>query len=123
MGMMSEIPISIKEPKGGKALFLQDAERNAAYFGRFKPGYFMYIGPTSEKTWNFKKYPDDPKGKWDELAKQVTEVCLGQKHPLLKGGIDFQKGELKKGGTNMHFSAVDSSAKKRMDLISSANDF
>ena len=123
MGMMSEITTSSKEPKGREALFLQDAERNAAYFGSFKPGYFMYIGPASEKTWNFEKYPDDPKGKLDELANRVTEVYLGQKRPLLKGCIDFQKGELKKGGTNMHFSAGDSAVKKRIDLISSANDF
>ena len=54
-----------------KFRFLQNAERNAAYFARFKPGYFMYIGPGSEKTLNFEKYPDDPEGKWDELAKQV----------------------------------------------------
>ena len=54
-------PISAKEPKGGEGLFLQDAERNAAYFGKNKPGYFMYIGPGSEKTWNFEMYPDDPK--------------------------------------------------------------
>ena len=34
------------------------------------------IGPGSEQTWNFAKYPDDPKGKWDELAKQVVDVYL-----------------------------------------------
>ena len=50
--MTNEIPISSMEPKGGKALFLHDAERNAAYFARFKPGYFMYIGPGSDKTWD-----------------------------------------------------------------------
>ena len=55
-----------------KEVKLQDAERNAAYFGKFKPGYFMYIGPCSEKTWNFQKYRDNPQGKWD--AKQVTNV-------------------------------------------------
>ena len=42
---MNEILTSSKEPKGGKALFLQAAERNAAYVARFKLGYFMYIGP------------------------------------------------------------------------------
>ena len=31
-------------------IVLQDAERNAAYYARFKPAYFMYIGPGSEKT-------------------------------------------------------------------------
>ena len=30
MGMMSEIPISSKEPKGGKPLFVPEVERNAA---------------------------------------------------------------------------------------------
>ena len=35
MGMMSEILISSKGPKEGTALFLQYAERNAAYFNRF----------------------------------------------------------------------------------------
>ena len=49
MGMMNEIPISSKGAKAGEALFLQDSERNAAYFGKFKPAYLMYIGPCSEK--------------------------------------------------------------------------
>ena len=49
MGTMNEIPISSKGPKGCNVLFLQDAERNAAYFGEFQPGYFMHIGPGSEK--------------------------------------------------------------------------
>ena len=53
MEMMNEIPISSKEPKGSKELFLQDAERNAAHFASLKPGYFMYIGPGSENTWYF----------------------------------------------------------------------
>ena len=34
----------------------------------------MYIGQGSEKTWQFDKYYDDPEGKRDELAKQVTNV-------------------------------------------------
>ena len=39
-----------------------------------------------------------------------------------RGCIDFQKGEMKKGGANMHFNADDSSVTMVMDLISSAND-
>ena len=110
---MNEIPISLLGPTGGNALFLQDAERNAAYFEENKPGYFMYIGPCS-KTWNFeKKHPDKPKGKWDELAKQVTNVYLAQKHPILERCMNFQKGEMKKGGAKMHFNAADSSEKKK----------
>ena len=60
---------------------------------------------------------------WDELAKQVTDVYLVQKHPILKGCINFQKGELKRGGENMHFSASVHLKKMLMNLISSANDF
>ena len=103
MEMMHKIPISSQQPKGGKARFLQDAERNAACFAKLKPEYF--IGPGSEKTWNFEKCPGNPQGKWDELAKQVTDVYLVQTYPILKGYINFQKGELKKGCENMHVSA------------------
>ena len=63
MGMMNGIPISSQGPRGGNAQFLQDAERNAAHFGKLKPGYFMYIGPGSEETWKFEKYPDNPQVK------------------------------------------------------------
>ena len=41
MGGLYEIPISSKTPEGGKAIFVQDAERNASYLRKFKPGYFM----------------------------------------------------------------------------------
>ena len=123
VGIMNETPISSKGPKEGNAQILQDLERNAANFGKFKPKYFMYIGPGSEKTWNFEKNPDNPQRKWDELAKQVTDVYLEQKHPILKRCIDFHAGELERGGENMHFSAGDSSVRTMTDLISSANDF
>ena len=123
MGMMNEIPIYSKEPKGGKARFLQDAERNAAYFWKFKARYFMYMGPGSEKTQNFKKYPDSTQGTWDELAKPVTDVFLVPHHSILTGCINFQKGKLKRGGENMHFSASDPSVNMMMDLIFSANEF
>ena len=40
MGKMNEIQISSNEPKEGKALILQGAERNEAHFGKCKPRYF-----------------------------------------------------------------------------------
>ena len=58
-----KFPISSPGPKGGNTQFLQDAERNATYFGKFKLGYCMYIGPGAEETCKFDKYPDNPKGK------------------------------------------------------------
>ena len=62
-GMVSEIPISSKGPKGDRAQFLQDVERNSVYFAKFKPGYSMYIGPGSEETCTFERYPANPQGK------------------------------------------------------------
>ena len=53
-------------------------------------------------------------GKWDELAKQVADVYFVQTHPILKGCINFQKGKLKRGGENMHFSTSDPSFKIMM---------
>ena len=47
--------------------FLQDAERNAAYIGKFNCRYFMYIGPGSEETSKFDKYPDNSKGKCTQV--------------------------------------------------------
>ena len=123
MGMMTEVPISPQGPKEGNAQFLQDAEINAAYFGKFEPGYFMYIGSGSEGTWEFEQYPENPKGRWDELARQVTEVYLVQNIQLWKGAETSQKKrELKWDGANMHFNASEASKKMIMELISSAND-
>ena len=114
IGMMHAIPISSQGPKEGTALFLQDAERNAACFEKFKPGYFMYIGPGSEKTCCFEKYFDD--------TKKENEMNWQNKHPILKGCINFRKGKLKKVCQNIHFDASDPSIKVMMDFTSSAND-
>ena len=46
-----------------------------------------------KKLGNLNKYPDHPKRKWDELAKQSTDVYLVQKHPILKGCINLQREE------------------------------
>ena len=52
-----------------KRHFCKTRKENGAYFGKFKPGYFMYIDPGLEKTSNFEKYPYDQQGKWNELEK------------------------------------------------------
>ena len=95
MGMLNGIPIFQRNRQEVKAPFLQDAERNADFFGNFKPGCFMYIGPGSEL---WEKDPDDPKGKWDGLAQQVTDVYLVQMRIILKGFNNFQQGESNQAG-------------------------
>ena len=119
MGMMNEFQISSQGPKGGNAHFVQDAERSAAYFGKFKPGYFMYIGPGSEERW---RVPRQHKRKVGRTCKTSTDVYLAQKHPILKGCNKFRQEVLKRCGENMHFSASGTSKNMIIDLISSAND-
>ena len=75
MGMMNEIPISSQGPKGGNTQCLQDAERNAAHIGKLKPGYFMYIGPSSEETWKFEKVHRQPKRKMGRACRTIHE-CI-----------------------------------------------
>ena len=57
----------------------KDARRwmTCSLLRKFKPWYFMKIGPDSE-TRNFENYNDNPKGKWDELTRQVTDVSFVQ---------------------------------------------
>ena len=61
---------------------MKDAEQNAAYFEKFKPGQLIHIGPGSEETWNFEKYADNPQGMCDESTTQVTKVYRTQKRPV-----------------------------------------
>ena len=91
---MHEIPISSQGPKGVNAQFLEDAERNAAYFSRFEPGCFMCVGPSSEKTWTSEKKTD--------MTHQENEMCLHDKSlkyilyqniQSLKDADNFPKGD------------------------------
>ena len=63
MEMINEITISSQEPKKGGAQFLHDAERNAVCFGNFMWKYFTHIGPRSEETCIFERYPDMEEGR------------------------------------------------------------
>ena len=112
-----------REPKGGDAPISERHRKKCSLFRWGKPGYFMYIGPGSEKTWNFEKVSRWPRRKIGWTGKgSCGRVSCVQKHPILNGCTNFQRGELKKGGANMHFHADDSSVKIMMDLISSASD-
>ena len=60
-----------KRPEKSTALLLQDAERHAAYFNRFK-ARILHAQRSGFRKDQFEKYYDDPEGKRDELAKQFT---------------------------------------------------
>ena len=72
MKMINELSISSKESKGEKALFLQDAERNPAYFkSSSRILHWFRFGKDLEA--------DDLKEKWDDTIKEVTELNIVQK--------------------------------------------
>ena len=68
----------------------------------------MYIGPGSEKTWNFEKYPDDPEGKWDKTGK-TSYGCVSfaetSNHEWMYQFLGRRLEE--RGCEHMHFSASD----------------
>ena len=111
-----------------------DREEVMRYFSKTRKEMQLTSGSSTKETsctlvdvyknlGTLKKHPDNPTGKCDKLAKQVTDVYLVQKHPILERCRNFNKGESKKGGANIHFNADDSSVKMMMNLISSADDF
>ena len=122
IGMMNGIPISSKEPKGGKAPLLQDADRNAGYFARFKPPDTSFnIGPASGNTCNLEKWSRWPKRTGMNWQSKLRTCILYRSIQSWKD-VPNSRGELKKGGAHMHVHADDSSVKMMMDPTSSAND-
>ena len=98
-GMMNEIVISSNESKGGKAIFLQDAERNAATSRGSSPDTSLYHWSRFGKGFEL--------GRVSRLPKRKDHV---QKHPILNGCISFQKGELMKRGGKHALRADDVSS-------------
>ena len=96
---------------------LRQAETNGACFGRFRPCYFMYMGPTSDEAWNFNKYVNRPSGRWEWLATSTMEVYDESEFPIFTGTHHFLQGELQQGWQNMHFTASDFSHKMLVKLI------
>ena len=63
---------------------LRQTEENGAYFGRFTPGYCMYIGPTSVEAWNFGQYLDSPSGRQEWLLRFTKNMSSqsSQEHTI-----------------------------------------
>ena len=115
MEMMNEIPISSQGPKGGKARILQDAERNAAYFGKFKPRYFIVqvlkrLGTLKSVQVTTKKMG------WTGEASYGCVSCTEASNP--ERMYEFPESRIEKKRWK-HACSM----KMMLDLISWANDF
>ena len=91
IGMMNEIPISSQGPKGGNTKCLQDAERNAAYFGKFKLGTLCVLVQVQKNLEFLKNTPKNQEENGTTLQDKVTDVYRGPKHPILKECKSFPK--------------------------------
>ena len=88
--VMNENPIASQLNPGDAAKCpARQAEEHDAYFGRFRPGYVMYIGPEPDKAWHFGKYPDSLSGRWDQLANMFVAVDEKSEFPVYTGAYSF----------------------------------
>ena len=87
------------------------------------PGYFMNIGPGSEKTRNLEKYPHNPEGKlwWTGEASFGCVSCTAAS--ILERMYQFRERRSEERWWTMHFTVSGSSMKMMMNPIISANDF
>ena len=115
MGVMNEIPVSSKEPKGGKAQFLQDSGSSSLD----TPCTLVQDRKRLATLKSIQMTQKENCMNWQSKLRN----CISYRSIHSWGGcLDFQTRELKKRGANMHFNADDSSVTMMMDLISPAND-
>ena len=89
---------------------LQNAALVVDYAGRFRTGYWVFVGPGSDHTWKFEKYElENPKGNWDRKAPHILEVYSGSGHLVIPATTILEHGSLKtpKGKRNIHIDARD----------------
>ena len=60
-GVMNAIPTQVQAPKD-EYLLLRLAKDNATFVAKFKPGYFIYVGPGDEEIWEFHRRAHPPHG-------------------------------------------------------------
>ena len=80
-----------------------DAEGNAAFFGKFKPGYFMY----SKFSRNFEvwKYPNKTKRKVGWTLQNKLRKCACTRAPNPERMQNLPRKRVKRGGEYTHFNA------------------
>ena len=75
------------------------ANEVATYSARFRPGYWCFRGPGSDKNWNCDEERPSHQfadGEWDKLALKMTGKLIISKHQVFKCSNMLQTGALKR---------------------------
>ena len=73
MAMMNELEVTDKPHKNDDLRF-QQAQEVRDYVARFRPGYLIFVGPGSEKTWSYDKWDaENPNGSWDRKTPNMVQ--------------------------------------------------
>ena len=88
--LMHEIPISSKGPNGCNALFCKTRKEMQATSGRSSPVTSCTLVLVQKRV-GICLYPENPKGKCDELVKQVMMCVVQIRISILKRCVNFHK--------------------------------
>ena len=73
------------------------------YISKFRIGHFVWLGPGSEKVWQYDLRT--PPLVWQPRADAFMDIIEEAGHPIFTGGISLRRGKLIYGGQNEHFTA------------------
>ena len=105
---MKELEITDK-PHHDDDLRIQHAQGVCDHAARFRPGYWMFVGPGSGKTWKYDKWEaEKPDGIWDRKALKMVQGTLKKKkekgkHPFQRVPGDRQHDLLADLSQSIHF--------------------
>ena len=80
------------------------AEDTRDYIKKFRFGHFVWIGPGSEKVWQYHRRA--PPIIWQPRADAFMDIIKEAGHPIFTGAVPLGKGQLLDEGRNEHFAAT-----------------
>ena len=105
MGMMKELAVT-DSPRQSDKLDTQNAAIIRDHVGRSRPGYWVFVRPGSEGSWQCDKYDtENPQGKWNREAPQISEMHSASEHPMITATTIFEQGTRRKKEVETTFTS------------------
>ena len=95
------------------------AEATRDYISKFRTGHFVWMGPGSEKVWQYDQRT--PPLTWQPRADAFMNIIEEAGHPIFTGGVSLGKGKLLDEGQNEHFAADWDNVKMLIQFIYDSN--
>ena len=106
-GMMSKIFLRGQEARN-EDLQKRKGEENAAFSGKFRPGYVVHIGPGEEET-RLSQVAHPPKETWNASTQKFLKVFKRHGSLVIQGSQILREGILRSQSTKVHFAACTTS--------------